>query len=105
MTGLEGSADGRFGAASVADGYRRHLQPVIFEPWAQRLIDFVGLAPGNVVLDVASGTGVVALSVHPRTGRRSARDAPRPSAPVARPARRSRSFHPDCASLSGRKLD
>lgn len=57
-----------FGAASVADGYRRHLQPVIFEPWAQRLIDFVGLTAGQIVLDVASGTGVVARAAAARTG-------------------------------------
>jgi ubiquinone/menaquinone biosynthesis C-methylase UbiE len=57
-----------FGSASVADGYRQHLQPVIFEPWAQRLLDFVGLAPGQIVLDVASGTGVVARAAAARTG-------------------------------------
>lgn len=54
------SGKGPFDSSSVPDGYRRHLQPVIFEPWARKLIDFVGLEPDQVVLDVASGTGVVA---------------------------------------------
>jgi SAM-dependent methyltransferase len=52
----------------VPDGYRRHLQPVIFEPWAQKLIDFVGLQPDQAVLDVASGTGVVARAAAAAVG-------------------------------------
>lgn len=54
------SGAGLFESESVPEGYRRHLQPVIFGPWAQRLIDFVGLQEGATVLDVAAGTGVVA---------------------------------------------
>lgn len=50
---------GAFESGSVPDNYRRHLEPVIFEPWARRLISLVGLAPGSAVLDVAAGTGVV----------------------------------------------
>lgn len=50
---------GAFDSGSVPDNYRRLLEPVIFEPWAERLISFVGLAPGSAVLDVAAGTGVV----------------------------------------------
>jgi SAM-dependent methyltransferase len=53
---------GAFGASSVADGYRKYLEPVIFRPWAERLIDSVGVKDGQTVLDVASGTGVVARS-------------------------------------------
>lgn len=59
---------GPFESGSVPDGYREHLQPVIFEPWASRLIDFIGLAPGGVALDVASGTGVVARGAAARVG-------------------------------------
>ena len=59
---------GLFEAASVPDGYRRYLEPVIFEPWAQRLIDRVGLVRDQVVLDVASGTGVVARAAAGRVG-------------------------------------
>lgn len=57
-----------FGSASVADGCREHLEPVIFRPWASRLIDFVGVDPGEVILDVASGTGVVARAAARLTG-------------------------------------
>ncbi len=44
---------------SVAEGYRASLEPVIFEPWADVLVRFAGVAPGQVVLDVAAGTGAV----------------------------------------------
>jgi len=44
---------------SVADGYREYLEPVIFRPWAELLVEFVGLEQGQTVLDVAAGTGVV----------------------------------------------
>jgi ubiquinone/menaquinone biosynthesis C-methylase UbiE len=55
--------DGRsaaFAAASVPENYDRHLAPVIFEPWAEILLEAVGVRSGDHVLDVASGTGVVA---------------------------------------------
>ncbi|GAC1317234.1 MAG: methyltransferase domain-containing protein [Thermoleophilaceae bacterium] len=57
-----------FTGASVPDGYRRHLEPVIFQPWAERLLDFVGIEAGQRVLDVASGTGVVARAAARRVG-------------------------------------
>jgi len=46
-------------SGSVAEGYRANLEPVIFEPWAEELVRFAGVAPGQVVLDVAAGTGAV----------------------------------------------
>jgi SAM-dependent methyltransferase len=49
-----------FGAVSVSENYQRHLAPVVFEPWAEALITSVGVSNGDRVLDVASGTGVVA---------------------------------------------
>lgn len=57
---MEEIVGGPFESASIPEAYRRFLQPVIFEPWAARLIDFVGLHEGQTVLDVASGTGAVA---------------------------------------------
>jgi SAM-dependent methyltransferase len=50
---------GPFGSAAVAEDYRRYLQPVIFEPWARRLVAYAGVAEGQTVLDVAAGTGAV----------------------------------------------
>jgi ubiquinone/menaquinone biosynthesis C-methylase UbiE len=60
---MASGTDGRsaaFAAASVPENYDRHLAPVIFEPWAEILLEAVGVRPRDRVLDVASGTGVVA---------------------------------------------
>jgi SAM-dependent methyltransferase len=54
---------------SVAEGYRAHLEPVIFAPWADELVGFAGVAPGEVVLDVAAGTGAVSRAAARATGR------------------------------------
>jgi SAM-dependent methyltransferase len=43
-----------------AEIYERYLVPAIFAPWAVMLIEQAALQPGERVLDVASGTGVVA---------------------------------------------
>ena len=53
---------------SVADNYREYLEPVIFRPWAELLVDFVGLNKGETVLDIAAGTGVVSRAAAARTG-------------------------------------
>lgn len=57
-----------FNASSVPENYHRHLSPVLFEPWAEILLDIVGITPGARVLDVASGTGVVARLAASRAG-------------------------------------
>ncbi|HUA02452.1 MAG TPA: class I SAM-dependent methyltransferase [Solirubrobacteraceae bacterium] len=44
------------------------LGPVVFEPWAEVLLDAVRVSPGDDVLDVASGTGVVARAAAGRAG-------------------------------------
>ena len=46
-------------AASVPENYRRYLEPVLFAPWADRLVAYAGVSPGDIVLDVAAGTGAV----------------------------------------------
>lgn len=76
-SGEDASRSAAFGQESVAESYRRYLQPHLFDPWAGRLIDYVGLEPGQVVLDVAAGTGAVsraAASVIGRSGRVIASD-------------------------------
>ena len=49
-----------FEAETVAEHYQRYLEPVLFMPWAHRLVTYAGVKPGDVVLDVAAGTGAVA---------------------------------------------
>lgn len=46
-----------------ADRYQSVLVPVIFEPWARELLDRVPPSPGDDVLDLACGTGVVTRAV------------------------------------------
>jgi len=58
-----GDRSAAFTSDSVPDGYERYLAPAVFEPWAEVLLDVVGIAPASRVLDIASGTGVVARAV------------------------------------------
>ena len=70
-------APGPFDEESVAASYRRYLVPYLFAPWSGRLLASVGLRTGQSVLDVASGTGVVAraaASIVGPTGRVVASD-------------------------------
>lgn len=57
-----------FTSDSVPGEYERYLVPAVFEPWAEVLLDVVGIAPGARVLDIASGTGVVARAAARRAG-------------------------------------
>lgn len=49
-----------FTSGSFPAGYDRFLAPRLFEPWARLLIEEIALQPHERVLDVATGTGVVA---------------------------------------------
>ena len=51
---------------SAAEIYERHMVPAIFGPWAEDLLALATPQPGERVLDVACGTGVVARLVAPR---------------------------------------
>ncbi len=54
--------------ASAAELYERELVPAMFAPWAANLIDLAQVEPGERILDVACGTGVVARMAATRTG-------------------------------------
>ena len=50
----------QFEAGTVAENYRRYLEPVLFAPWAERLVAHAAVRRGDVVVDIASGTGAAA---------------------------------------------
>jgi len=50
-------------SAAAAEMYESRFVPALFAEWAPRLIDLAGVEPGQSVLDVACGTGIVARTV------------------------------------------
>lgn len=48
--------------------YEQYFVPVIFSPWAERLIDRAPIQEGDHVLDIACGTGIVARLASPLVG-------------------------------------
>jgi SAM-dependent methyltransferase len=52
----------------AAEQYEARFVPAIFAEWAPLLADAAGVVPGQAVLDVACGTGVVARTVADRVG-------------------------------------
>lgn len=57
-----------FAQMSFPDIYERALVEPLFRPWAELLLDDVELRPGDRVLDVACGTGIVARLANDRLG-------------------------------------
>jgi len=49
-----------FVSRSIPEAYETYLAPQLFAPWADKLLERASLPRGATVLDVASGTGVVA---------------------------------------------
>jgi SAM-dependent methyltransferase len=55
-------------AEDSAAAYERYLVPLLFDRAARDLLDAVGVAPGDRVLDLACGTGAVTRHAARRTG-------------------------------------
>jgi ubiquinone/menaquinone biosynthesis C-methylase UbiE len=53
-------------APSPARVYQEYFVPAMFEPWARVLVERADLQPGERVLDVACGTGIVARTAASR---------------------------------------
>jgi SAM-dependent methyltransferase len=53
---------------SAAEVYEEFFLPALFEQWAQRVADAAMIQPGDRVLDVACGTGVLARAAALRSG-------------------------------------
>jgi ubiquinone/menaquinone biosynthesis C-methylase UbiE len=57
---------------SSAEAYERYLVPAIFREGAEKLVDHAAIQPGERVLDVGCGTGIVARTAASRTGEHGA---------------------------------
>ena len=53
---------------SAADIYEEFFVPALFGEWSARVCDRAAIYPGQVILDVACGTGVLAREVMKRVG-------------------------------------
>ena len=55
-------------SVEAAEVYESQFVPALFAEWAPHLVTAAGVAPGQAVLDVACGTGVVARAAADRMG-------------------------------------
>src|SRR5829696_8555253 len=55
-------------SVEAAEVYEANFVPALFAEWAPHLVEAAGVAPGQAVLDVACGTGVVARTAADRMG-------------------------------------
>jgi ubiquinone/menaquinone biosynthesis C-methylase UbiE len=55
-------------SGDIPENYARYMEPTIFASWAAALVDLAALQPGDRVLDVACGTGVVTRCAAQRVG-------------------------------------
>ncbi len=65
MTMLELSLDE---LKNTASNYENLMVPALFENWAERILDEADIKPGDRILDVACGTGIVARTAIKRIG-------------------------------------
>jgi SAM-dependent methyltransferase len=55
-------------ASNPVESYHNFLGPALFAPWAKLLIERAAPGPGEQVLDLACGTGIVTRQVAPLVG-------------------------------------
>jgi SAM-dependent methyltransferase len=55
-------------SVEAAEVYEANFVPALFAEWAPHLVEAAGVVPGQAVLDVACGTGVVARTAADRMG-------------------------------------
>lgn len=55
-------------SVAAAEAYESSFVPALFGEWAPRVLDAAAVSPGEAVLDVACGTGVVAREAVRRVG-------------------------------------
>ena len=58
----------RSATETPAEAYERYFVPTIFIPWSQELLARAAPQPGDRVLDLACGTGIIARAVAPLVG-------------------------------------
>jgi SAM-dependent methyltransferase len=80
-------------SAEAAEFYESTFVPALFAGWAARLVDAAGVTPGESVLDVACGTGVVARAAAGRAVRCAGLDANEAMLAVARRLRPDLQWH------------
>lgn len=51
-----------------AEVYEQYFGPALFAPWAREILQHAAPQPGERVLDVACGTGIVTRHVAPMVG-------------------------------------
>lgn len=55
-------------AATAAEVYAEFFVPALFRQWAEPMLDAAGVGPGDTVLDIGCGTGVLARAAAHRLG-------------------------------------
>jgi precorrin-6B methylase 2 len=54
--------------SNPAETYEREMVPALFGPWVSLLLQAANPQPGERVLDLTCGTGIVARQMAPRVG-------------------------------------